>query len=182
MHTTNNVDWDTYRGNLYNFILKRVDNHTVAEDLVQEVLEKAYVNRESLQKADKLRSWLFQIARNTVIDHYRTHKSSKEFTEDLVQESFPSHETIEQELGNCLTPFIDQLPEHYQAAIKLSELDGLTQHEVAEYLNLSLSGVKSRVQRGREQLERMFLNCCKIELDSRGTLMDYEPHKACNNC
>ncbi len=182
MHTANSINWETYRVNLYHFMLKRVDNPTIAEDLVQEVLEKAYANRDSLQKADKLRSWLFQIARNTVIDYYRTHKTSKEFTEDFIQESFPSNETIEQELGKCLSPFIRQLPEHYQIAIKLSELDGLTQHEVAEYLNISLSGAKSRVQRGRQQLERMFLNCCKLELDSRGKLMDYEPNNTCNNC
>ena len=177
-----NVNWQTYRATLLNFILKRVGDATRAEDLVQDVIEKAYRQKHTLRNSEKLRSWLFQIARNVIIDYYRTRNEAEQIPKDLQRKDEKTRNDPEQELTACLDPFVEQLPDHYQAAIELSELEGLTQREVAALLNLSLSGAKSRIQRGRELLEGMFLQCCKIELDSRGQLMDYEAPKSCNNC
>lgn len=78
------------------------------------------------------------------------------------------------ELAACLQPLIHNLPKIYQAALVLSELEGLPQKEVANRLGLSLSGAKSRVQRGREMLRRRLLDCCDIET-GRGGILGYEP-------
>ncbi len=86
-----------------------------------------------------------------------------------------------QELAQCLTPLIEQLPEHYRAALELSELQGLTQQETAGRLGISLSGAKSRVQRARAKLEELVHQCCRIELDHRGSVVDYEPRHRCTN-
>lgn len=180
--TNNSIDWQEYRSNLYHFILKRVENPSVAEDIVQDVLLKAYKNQESLKDSGKLRNWFFQIARNSVIDYYRSRKQSDSLPDEFVDVAVTTHNDVGIELAACLEPFIKKLPEHYRRAIKLSELEGLTQRKVASILGLTESGAKSRIQRGRKLLEGMFLTCCKIELDSRGELMDFTPNRICENC
>jgi RNA polymerase sigma-70 factor (ECF subfamily) len=69
---------------------------------------------------------------------------------------------------------IERLPEGYRQAITLVDLEGLTQHEAAARLDLSVSGMKSRVQRGRHQLRDMLEACCTIELDQRRGVTDYD--------
>lgn len=176
------IDWQEYRTNLYHFILKRVENHSVAEDIVQDVLLKAYQKQDSLKDTGKLRNWFFQIARNSVIDYYRSRRQSDPLPNEFGDENETIQNDAEIELAACLEPFIKKLPDHYRRAIRLSELEGLTQREVASSLGVTVSGAKSRIQRGRKILESMFLTCCKIELDSRGELMEYTPSRTCDNC
>jgi RNA polymerase sigma-70 factor, ECF subfamily len=75
----------------------------------------------------------------------------------------------------CLTPLIARLPEPYREAIRLVEIDGLPQRDLSERFAVSLSGAKSRVQRGRDKLKDLLLHCCQVELDKRGNVMDYHP-------
>jgi RNA polymerase sigma-70 factor (ECF subfamily) len=81
---------------------------------------------------------------------------------------------------------VDRLPEPYREAIILTEYEGRTQKELAEYLGISLSGAKSRVQRAREKLKIMLLECCYFEFDRRGKVIDYhsrsEPCLICSCC
>jgi RNA polymerase sigma-70 factor, ECF subfamily len=79
---------------------------------------------------------------------------------------------------------IYSLPERYREALVLTEFDGLTQQELADRLNISLSGAKSRVQRGRAQLKQMLNECCTFEFDRRGKAIDCTPRvKAdCQEC
>ena len=81
---------------------------------------------------------------------------------------------------------IVRLSEDYQQAITLVDLEGMAQHEAAAQLGLSVSGMKSRVQRGRRQLRDMLEACCVIVLDRRGGVADYDlrdPHNnSCQDC
>jgi RNA polymerase sigma-70 factor (ECF subfamily) len=74
---------------------------------------------------------------------------------------------------------VEALPEPYREAVQLTELDGLTQADAAARLGLSVSGMKSRVQRGRERLKKMILDCCHVELDARGGVIDYRSRCHC---
>ena len=71
------------------------------------------------------------------------------------------------ELSGCLGPMIARLSEDSRQAITLVEIEGLTQKQAAERLGLSIPGMKSRVQRGRQQLRKLLEDCCLIELDRR---------------
>jgi len=62
---------------------------------------------------------------------------------------------------------IEQLPEKYRVAIRLSEVEG-AQQDVADRLGLSLSGAKSRIQRGRLLLKGVLVQCCTFHRDRRG--------------
>ena len=87
------------------------------------------------------------------------------------------------ELAGCLVPMIDRLPEKYAEAIRLSEIDGLTQKEVSERQGLSLSGAKSRIQRGRAMLKEMLTDCCRFHFDHQGKVVDYEGKGSkCGSC
>jgi RNA polymerase sigma-70 factor, ECF subfamily len=77
------------------------------------------------------------------------------------------------ELAGCLRPMIDQLNKEYREALMLVELEGLTQQAAAQRIGISLSGMKSRVQRGRRQLKRKLDECCLIQLDQRHAIADY---------
>lgn len=175
--------WADYRQQLYLFILKRVSDPVVAEDIVQDVLAKVLTNRDSLRDDAKLRPWLYQITRNAIIDYYRAHHSLAQLPDELLGADEETADSVSKELAECcIRPFIAELPASYQEAIMLSELEGLTQAEVAEKQNISLSGAKSRVQRGRQLLKGALLQCCQLEFGQHGELIGYESQKKCTGC
>ena len=171
--------WQEYEDRLRQFLLSRVKNPADVDDLFQEILIKTYQNLNTVKEPEKLLSWLFQIARNTLIDYYR--KSRVETSrQDIVKgamltdEEPEQYEQVRRELTNCIRPFLNQLPEKYREAIEMVDLQGSSQKELAKKLGLSHSAVKSRVQRGRSMLRAKFEECCRCELDVRGNVVDYE--------
>ena len=171
--------WQDYRAALVRFVRSRVNDAETAEDIVHDVLVKAYARRETLRSEEKLDAWLFQMTRNAIVDHYRAKRPTEEVPEDLVAPE--SEGSAREELARCLTALITHLPERSRTAIELSELQGLTQKETAERLGITLSGAKSRVQRGRAQLHDMLIECCRVERDVRGGIMDFEPSSTCTH-
>jgi RNA polymerase sigma-70 factor (ECF subfamily) len=171
--------WRDYHDGLLGFIRRRIGAADLAEDVLQDVFVKAHSRLDTLANADRIQSWLYQIARNTIIDYYRTRKSVEPLPDEMAEQ--PEHDNDEdwRELGKCVLPMIETLPEGYREAILLSEIDGLPLKEVAERLNLSLPGAKSRVQRGRERLKRAFLDCCNLKFDYSGKPIDWLPKEGC---
>jgi RNA polymerase sigma-70 factor (ECF subfamily) len=164
----------TYHSRLRSFIRSRVNDPTVADDLVQDVFLRMHAALPTLRDADRVESWMYQIARNAVADHHRAPSS------ELIQIDLPAPADEDpatrtrRQLASCLIPMIDYLSPTYRDAVYLSEIEGLTQREVAERLGLSLSGAKSRVQRGRAELRAMLEQCCRFERDVRGHVVGYE--------
>lgn len=133
----------------------------------------------SLRDGERFGAWVYRIAEHAVADHLRTrarHPLARgdglglDLTE--VDEGDP---TLEAELAECVALFAARLRSPYREAITLTELEGMTQKDAAEMLGLSISGMKSRVQRGREQIRRMFEECCEISVDARGHVVDCTP-------
>ena len=175
--------WQAHRNELYRFVLKRVRDDAAAEDIVHDVLIKAYTRQETLKEFSKLRAWLYQITRNAMIDYYRSQKPSVEVPDELIYgDTGEEDNRAQRELARCLVPLLDELPEPYNQALRLAELEGTTQRELASRLGLSLSGAKSRVQRARKMLRGILLKCCRIELDRRGGVVDYEAREGCDGC
>jgi len=180
MLTTLDV-WNQFSGQLHNFIRKRVSDPRDADDILQDVFVKLHTRIETLRDEDRVASWVYQIARNALIDHYRVRdrKVDLSLAEMLPVEDEPEQNDAELHIAHYLADLIDELPEKYREAVQLSEIKGFTQKETAEKLGLSLSGAKSRVQRGRAMLRQMLLECCHFEFDRRGTLIDYRPNPQC---
>lgn len=174
--------WEDFRGSLKGFVLKRVQNEQDTEDILQDVFCKIHDNIGTLKDENKLRSWIFQIARNAIIDYYRSRKTTEELndTAHKVEDETPSDVTPE--ISSCVRTIVDGLPDKYREAIDLTEIKGLTQKEMAENLGLSLSGAKSRVQRARVKLKEELLECCHFEFDRRGKVLDYQPKSSACKC
>ncbi len=173
--------WQVFHDRLYRFIQQRVKNPADADDILQDVFLRIHHRLSTVRDRDRLVSWIFQIARHAVIDHYRS--SSKRWdmaTEreiELAANPWVDEEadtTLNQELARCLQPMLQALPSTYQEALQLVELEGMTKKAAAERLGLSLSGAKSRVQRGRQQLKAMLMECCEIERDRIGNVLNYQ--------
>jgi RNA polymerase sigma-70 factor (ECF subfamily) len=185
--------WKEVHRSLGTFIGKRVANEAEADDILQEVLLRMHAKLNSLRDPEKVTSWLYQIARNAVVDYYRSPERRKEIPAGLaadVEIGVPAVATsddtsgrLRTELADCLRPMLDRLSRDYREAVALVELEGLTQQAAATRMGLSLSGMKSRVQRGRRQLKRMLDECCAIELDRRGGVADYAVRDgSCDPC
>ena len=182
MNTSERV-WQEYHSRLRTFIRRRVSDDAATDNIIQDVFLKMHDRLASLKDATKLQSWLYQIARNAVVDYYRVQKPKVDMPEWLAPTQSDSKEKATQELSDCLLPMIQRLPVTYRDAIILSEIKGLRQREVAQMQGTSLSGAKSRIQRGRAFLKEMLADCCCLELDHKGRLYDYErKNKSCDAC
>ena len=189
--------WEELQGNLRAFISRRVRNPSDVDDLVQRVLLQIVKGLGSLRDAEKLHAWGYRTARNVIVDYYRSSSSRREVasggTEDLAladaadrQAPAEDERAALQELAACLTPMIRQLPPAYREAITLADLEGVNQAEAAARAGVSVSGMKSRIQRGRKQLKAVLEECCRVHLDRRGTIVAYDPRTphscSCGNC
>jgi RNA polymerase sigma-70 factor, ECF subfamily len=171
--------YNDFHTKLYRFIAGRVPDGDIAEDILQDVYLKIHTHIDGLRETDRLESWIYQITRNAIIDHYRRARPQEELSESLASPLENEPEAVS-ELASSVRGMLDCLPDAYRQALELTELQGLSQVELATRLNISVSGAKSRVQRGREKLKEAFLDCCHFEFDRLGKVMDYRPK--CDHC
>ena len=179
--------WSQLSGDLRRFIRRRVADDHVADDLLQETFLRIHRSIDTLTAADRLAAWVYRIARNVVHDHYRTtlRDTVALADDDPVAEDEDRLSGLRCQAGVWLEEMIRQLPDKHRDAVQLSEIEGLSQQEVADRLGLSLSGAKSRIQRGRSMLKDTLDRCCTFEYDRRGNVMDYDPkpdRTVCRDC
>lgn len=167
--------WQEYSQALKYLIRRHVSDETLVEDILQDVLVKVQSRVHSLRDSDRLKSWIYQICRNTIIDYYRRQKNVSESPDNLIVETQAEEEQFRQGLDSCMQEMIEKLPAKYRQAVILTAYEGLTQKEMSNRLGLSHSGAKSRVQRARERLKNELLDCCHLEFDTFGKIIDYTP-------
>lgn len=169
--------WLVHKKELHNYIYKRVKDGDLTNDLLQEVLLKVYNFCLTKTGVRNLRSWLFQIAHNTIIDHYRR---NKKYTDKEVPEVPEEDENLSfKEAVHYIEPMLGFLPEEYAIPLKMADLDGVKQAEIAKILNLTLPAVKSRIQRARQLLKAEFITCCNFETDAQGNLISFGIKESC---
>lgn len=163
---------------LNGFLSFKISNPADVEDLLQNILIKAYQNIDTLNAQESLKPWLFQIANRTIIDFYRKQANKRELTaEDLWYEQ---EEPAENELASCIRPFVQALPDKYAQLLTAIELEGISQKAYAEKTGVSYSTLKSRVQKSRAELKKLFDQCCSFQLDGRGNALGCDPRSGCD--
>ncbi len=175
--------WNDMNDRLTNFVNEKVKDPDLTKDIVQDVFLKAFTKFDTLKNKEKLVSWIYQITRNEIISHFRKLKFNQVLSSDDIEVEEFSDETLTSELTDCINPFINSLPEKYKQAIILADIENVSQKQIAERLNISYSGAKSRVQRGRELLKSTYEECCTISADVYGDVIDYkrkDSNKTCN--
>lgn len=158
--------YNEFEKSLKSYIFSKVKNRHIAEDILQDLFIKISDKLHTLKEKDKLKSWLFSIARNSIMDYYRQNKNHIDIDEMEIPEE--NNENIAECYYKCLTPFIEQLDVKYKDALINTELGNMSQKEYASHLGISYSGAKSRVQRAKQQLKQSFISCCMIKKDSKG--------------
>lgn len=171
--------WVELGDRLRRFIGSRIRDPATAGDLTQDVLVKVQERLGDLLPDEKLPAWVFAVARNAVIDHYRSravrdHADVADVQPVAAEDDEKDQRDAAHGLASCLSRMVELLPEPYREAMKLADLQGLSQQEVADRTGVSLSGAKSRVQRARQMLREMIEDCCKVERDGRGNIFDFE--------
>ncbi len=179
--------WSQVQDRLRAFLARRVPVSVDVDDLLQEIFIKMYRARDRLDEIDQVDAWLYSIARNVLIDRSRLAWSRNEVVSDAPPDQDPAgprslsiddESGSRRELASCLRPMLAALPEDQRVALELTDLGDLTQREAAEAVGVSVSGMKSRVQRGRRGLRAELTSCCRIELDRRGGIIEHQPTAA----
>ncbi len=170
--------WNRLHVRLCRFICSRIPVEEDAEDILQEVFVRIHTHLETIQSLDRLEGWIYQVARNEIIDYYRRRKTVAGLPEIAVEDEYDEG-NVHAELSPAVRELVETLPEPYRQAILLTEYEGLNQRELAGRLGISISGAKSRVQRAREQMRDALLSCCHFEFDVRGTLFEVRERCCC---
>ncbi|MFY9345747.1 MAG: sigma-70 family RNA polymerase sigma factor [Planctomycetota bacterium] len=183
MSTQQAHPWPELLADLRRYVRRRVRDSHAAEDLVQETLTRLAAQLQHKPPAGPLHAWVLRVARNAIIDRHRTRKDAPAPVDELA-----APDAVPQiERGGLLASFrrfIHALPAEQREAVLLTEYEGVTQRELAARLGVSVSTVKSRVQRGRKRLAKALTDCCTFEFDRRGTIVDWQrrPGGDCSDC
>jgi RNA polymerase sigma-70 factor, ECF subfamily len=171
--------WKDLDAKLRPFVARRVRASVDVDDVLQEIFMRMQRGLSTLRDDERFGPWLFRIARTTIVDHHR--RAARLPLDELIEDSAlpvdddDDGDLVERELATYVAPFVASLPSPYREALTLTELEGLSQKLAAEMLGISLSGMKSRVQRGRVRLRALFDACCEFALDARGRVIACEP-------
>lgn len=159
---------------LFFFILKKVKDKEVSNDIFQNTFLKIHEKSHQLKDESKVKAWVFQIARNEINDYYQS--KQKDFGDIKGEIANNGEDFIE---VCCLNKMINQLPDIYKEVIDLAYVEGKKQKEIAELLSLSLSNVKIRLSRGKEILKQNLRACCQYEITENGKL---KGESRCSSC
>jgi len=164
------------------FLRGRTATDGDADDLLQEVFYRIHRQLSTLRQPEKLQGWVYRIARNTLIDHYRTRRRHEPLELDRAEDDPTGRDVVD--LTPTLRRFISQLPPSYREPLVQHEFQGAPLNEVAKDLGLSLTATKSRVRRARAMLRKMLDQCCTFEFDRRGRVIGATPRepRACVEC
>ncbi|CAN5923750.1 RNA polymerase sigma factor SigZ [soil metagenome] len=173
--------WSELDAKLRPFIARRVRSPMDVDDVVQDVFLRMQRGLSALRDEERFGPWVYQVARSAIASHLRAARRRPVVGGDAPadEEAMVIREEDEDDAARALAAqvamFVALLPSPYREALTLTELEGLTQKEAAAMLGLSFSGMKSRVQRGRQQLREALEACCHIALDGRGRVLSCEP-------
>ena len=175
-----NTAWEMvvvrFRRRVFHIAYKFTGNHDEAEDLTQEIFLKVFKSLDKFNRDADFSTWLSSVARNYCIDHYRASKREKEvlvedaLAYDLAPASYgnPYRALEDQDRRSLMRRGLEQLPDKLREAVILRDLQGLTYHEMATRLALPEGTVKSRINRGREELARLLLRAQQPDRRGRG--------------
>ncbi len=175
--------WQELEGQLRPFVARRLSDAADVDDVMQDIYLRIQSGVGELRDSERFGPWVYRVARSALAEHGRSRaRHPLPLTEPTDEGAAPpatdipgdSDGSAEQGLASHLAAFIAALPLPYREAVTLTELQGMSQKDAAEMLEISLSGMKSRVQRGRQQIREMLQACCEIALDARGHVLSYD--------
>jgi len=175
--------WIQFNAKLKSFILSKVRDNALADDLLQEVFIKIHRLIGQLKDENKLQAWVYQVARNTVYDYFRTQGRTTDLNVEeveIIEEESDNHfmtETIED-----MVKMMNKMPAEYCDVLCLTELGGMSHMQYAEKTGISHTAAKTRAFRARNMLKDMLMKCCHYQFDKYGTVVNIQPAGCCCCC
>ena len=165
------------------YLTRLVGEHE-AEDVAQTVFEKVNNNLSTFKGESKISTWVFKIATNAALDRLRSPSykrtpsgpqapvqlQSVENIEMANRPVSPDQKVIRDEMSDCIREFVDRLPPDYRTILILNELEGFSNREIAEILQISLETAKIRLHRARAKLKESLESGCDFYLDEKSEL------------
>lgn len=172
--------WQQLNADLKAFIYSKVGNVPDTDDILQELYIKMHENIGTLKDGTKIKSWIYRIARNLIIDHFRDDKRRQRTMKSGKAMSVSSKPGKFMDIAiNDMISMMDDMPPEYCEALCLTEIESMSQKEYAEMKGISYSGARSRVQRARIMLKDLLLKCCHYQFDRYGTVYDIRQECCC---
>lgn len=172
---TTEAIWYQFSDALRGFILSKVGDRELTEDLLQDVFEKIHKKSDTFNEEGKLSSWIYSITRNAIIDYYRKKKLPKGEETDIPDLSFePTLDPPPRDFIKCMEPFLKELPDKYRDALVKTSLEGMSQKDFAAKYGLSYTAAKSQVQRARKMVKDKIVACCDPKTDGYGNVISHK--------
>ncbi len=159
---------------LYNFALRTTGNEEDARDLLQETYLKAYRFWDKYEKGTNIRAWLFRIMKNSYINRYRKevkepatvdYEDVENFYNSIRAESTDPNDLQEKLFGNLLGDEVSKalasLPDDFRTVVILCDIEGMMYEEIAQFLDIPIGTVRSRLHRGRKLLQQRLFEYAK---------------------
>lgn len=165
--------WKLHAPELRAWLRPRLNQPQDAEDVLQDVFIKALRQKSRFCTVLNPRAWLFEVARNTLADRWKSARETIELPDDLaapVLEGAPVDG-----LTACLPRVLSELKETDRQAIVLCDLGGMSQADYAAQVGLNLSAAKSRLQRARQRLRNQMSLACQVTMNNAGQVEDFLP-------
>lgn len=177
--------WSDLEARLRPFVARRVRPDDV-DDVLQDVFLRMHRGLAELRDDQRFGPWVYRVARSAIADHRRAIARHPSAGGDAppAEDAEPVDEdrAAEKMLAANVALFVALLPSPYREALTLTELEGVSQRDAAAMMGVSVSAMKSRVQRGRRRLRGMLEACCAIAIDARGKVIECEPRRAEDGC
>jgi RNA polymerase sigma-70 factor (ECF subfamily) len=172
--------WKTYELELTNFVGSKLYDKSSISDVMQEIAIKIYKNIDALNTIENLRAWIYKVARNTIIDFYK--QNSKTIPAELYNLELTTQKPLEDnELIKCIEYLSNQLKQSDKKILDLSIKQQYSINEIAEQLELSKDGTKSKLKRAKQKVADKFFLCCRVEKDSFNNIVEIKSIE-CKGC
>ena len=170
---------------LFAYVRRIVQDAEIAEDVTQEAIRRAYRSISRMKEYNRFAPWLYRIATNVCLDHFRKNKRTREeaqvseFVHDLRDENAPRLDKVMEcaEMGECVQRYFKELSDSYRAVILLHDVEGMKNQEIADMLEISLDTAKVRLHRARKRLRNILESVCHFYTEERGVLVREPKHE-----
>lgn len=165
--------WQAHEKELRGYLMHRLGDGHLADDLLQEILLKAMRQEKGFCDIAQKRAWLFQVARNLLVDRVRLQKTEVEVDDDLPQQE--DERAPVEALDTCLARNLAEISPEDREIIEQCDLLGIKQQAFADARDLSLAAVKSRLLRARQRLRDNLVRNCQVGFDDTGQVCCHVP-------
>jgi RNA polymerase sigma-70 factor (ECF subfamily) len=176
--------WNEFNQKLLSYIESKVNNTHDAEDILQDVFVKIYNSIDQLETQAAIKSWIYRIMKNTIIDFYKKKKDISVSPDTLysIEVDYDDGDNMNDDISKCIGEIIFTLPDKYQTVYDMYEKNNFKHREIAEALDISVSASKVRLKRAKDMCKRKLVECCDFQVDKYGNLISYKLKGTCKYC